>query len=112
MNNGNWPSFGSNQDLNGLFSAPAQTDQDDASIIEDCKTLDDVPKTEKRDDRLKNYRSAKYSDAEIERIEMIKQAIATDNDSKALRWCLEKVWDMYGEQIERVAQMRSQIGTL
>lgn len=105
-----WNNFGDNNSIDSMFEYNGdQVPENNENEITDAQSGDD-PK--RKDERLKNYRSAKYSDAEIERIEMIKQAIATDNDSKALRWCLEKVWDMYGEQIEKVAQMRSQIGTL
>lgn len=66
----------------------------------------------KKDDKLKHTRSAKFTDAEIEKIDNIKTVIGTDNDSKALRWILEKLWEVHGVEIEKIAKMKKNVGNI
>jgi hypothetical protein len=64
------------------------------------------------DGALKHNRSAKFSDQEIEQLLNIMIAIGTDKHSKALRWCLNKTWEVYGKEIERIAEEKKKIGVL
>lgn len=45
-------------------------------------------------------------------LDKIKTAIGTDNDSKALRWVLKKLWEMQGDEIEKIAEKKKNVGTL
>jgi hypothetical protein len=71
-----------------------------------------VVETQKDDGKLKHNRSAKFTDIEIERLNKIKIAIGTDNDSKALRWCLNKIWESYEDEIKKIAEKKMDVGTL
>jgi hypothetical protein len=64
------------------------------------------------DDKLKHNRSAKFTDLEVEQLEKIMIAIGTDKVSKALRWCLNKAWEAYGGEIEKIAKQKKEIGSL
>lgn len=64
------------------------------------------------DDKLKHNRSAKFTDLEIEQLEKIMIAIGTDKVSKALRWCLNKAWGAHGDEIEKIAKQKKEIGSL
>jgi hypothetical protein len=64
------------------------------------------------DDKLKHNRSAKFTDLEVEQLEKIMIAIGTDKVSKALRWCLNKAWEAYGDEIEKIAKQKKEIGSL
>lgn len=73
-----------------------------------------VRKQEKNinNEKLKHNRSAKFTDLEVEQLEKIMLAIGTDKVSKALRWCLSKTWEAYGDEIERIAEEKKRISTL
>ena len=62
------------------------------------------------DDKLKHNRSAKFTDLEVEQLEKIMIAIGTDKVSKALRWCLNKAWETHGDEIEKIAKQKKDIG--
>lgn len=64
------------------------------------------------DGALKHNRSAKFSDPEIEKLDKIMVAIGTDQFSKAMRWCVHKTWEVYGEEIKRIAEEKKRIGVL
>jgi hypothetical protein len=64
------------------------------------------------DDKLKHNRSAKFTDLEAEQLEKIMIAIGTDKVSKALRWCLNKAWEARGDEIEKIAKQKKEIGSL
>lgn len=64
------------------------------------------------DDKLKHNRSAKFTDLEIEQLEKVMIAIGTDKISKALRWCLNKAWEAHGEEVEKIAKQKKEIGSL
>ena len=64
------------------------------------------------DDKLKHNRSAKFTDLEVEQLEKIMIAIGTDKVSKALRWCLNKAWEAHGDEIEKIAKQKKEIGSL
>ena len=66
----------------------------------------------KDDDKLKHNRSAKFTDLEVEQLEKIMIAIGTDKVSKALRWCLNKTWEAHGDEIEKIAKQKKEIGSL
>jgi hypothetical protein len=64
------------------------------------------------DDKLKHSRSAKFTDLEVEQLEKIMIAIGTDKVSKALRWCLNKAWEAHGDEIEKIATQKREIGSI
>ena len=76
------------------------------------KVPEKAQKIEENDDKLKHNRSAKFTDLEAEQLEKIMIAIGTDKVSKALRWCLNKAWEAHGDEIEKIAKQKKEIGSL
>lgn len=85
----------------------APTTQAEMPVVEKAEK-----KEENTDEKLKHNRSAKFTDLEIEHLDKIMLAIGTDKVSKALRWCLSKVWEAHGDEIEKIAEEKKKIGTL
>jgi len=56
--------------------------------------------------------SAKFTDLEAEQLEKIVTTIGTDKVSKALTWCLNKAWEAHGDEIEKIAKQKKEIGSL
>lgn len=38
------------------------------------------------------------------RLEMVKEALGTRSDSDAIRWLMNKGWEIYGEKVKEVAE--------
>jgi hypothetical protein len=85
-----------------------------AEISEAGKVLEKEQTIEENanDDKLKHNRSAKFTDLEVEQLDKIMIAIGTDKVSKALRWCLNKAWEAHGDEIEKIAKQKKEIGSL
>jgi len=77
-------------------------------IPEKVQTIDENT----NDDKLKHNRSAKFTDLEVEQLDKIMIAIGTDKVSKAIRWCLNKAWEAHGDEIEKIAKQKKEIGSL
>jgi len=44
-------------------------------------------------------RAAKLTDDEVEKIDLVKKMLGTDNTSDALRWCIKAAWATHGDKI-------------
>ncbi len=108
-----WNRIGGNSDISALFPDPVEEQQsyqeeyqeDVIEEQEECEEIEENSSFENPDDeKLTQYRSAKYSDVDIERLRKIIKAVGLKNESEALRWILKTLWDIHGEEIERVAK--------
>lgn len=121
-----WPNFGSNSDISALFGEDANTQyavQESSSDIEnsvkeqvDTALGNDTKTSRKRNktvaEKLTQYRSAKYSDRQIEQLEKIKEALSTTNDGEALRWALDAAYKANKRKIERIVEEKQRIESL
>jgi len=80
-------------------------EEPDEEREEDPLIEEAVPITEgnEEDEKLTQYRSAKYSDKDIEKLNKIAKAYGL-NDSEALRKCVKMAWDSCGDEIEQLAK--------
>lgn len=73
---------------------------DEDLVIED---VGNVQKYSGDDEKLTQYRSAKYSDNDIKKLNKIAKAYGL-NDSEALRMCVKIAWDSRGDEIEQLVK--------
>lgn len=101
-----------NEDISALLGQSVNSEQTTGKKAENILESKKI-EAEKRDNsKLKHNRSAKFTDLEAEQLDKIMLALGTDKVSKALRWCLHKVWETQGEEIEKIAQEKKKIGSL
>lgn len=66
--------------------------------------------TQKPDDeKLKHQKSVKFTDSEDEWITTLMIAMGTKNAAEAVRWCVRKVQDEYGEEVKKIAKKKARI---
>lgn len=121
-----WPNFGSNSDISALFGEDVNTQcavQESPSDIENDvkeqvdRSPNDNTKTSRKHnkavaEKLTQYRSAKYSDRQIDQLEKIKGALSTTNDGEALRWVLDAAYKANKRKIERIVEEKQRIESL
>lgn len=98
-----------NDDLSDLFKRPVN------QVGDGTIKTHGVPKVENTGityGKTKYSKAAQFSDQEIEYLQQIMIAIGTDQFSKAMRWCVHKTWEVYGEEIEKIAEEKKKIGVL
>jgi len=98
-----------NDDLTAMFKRPVNP------MGEDTIKKHGVKKVENKgisDEKPKYSKAAQFSEQEIEYLQQIMIAIGTDQFSKAMRWCVHKTWEVYGEEIKRIAEEKKKIGVL
>lgn len=66
----------------------------------------------KNEDSLTEYRSAKYTESQIQKLKMIKEALSTTNDGEALRWALDAAYKANKRKIERIVEEKQRIESL
>ncbi len=54
-------------------------------------------------------RAAKLTDDDIEKVELVKKMLGTDNTSEALRWFIKAAWKTHGEKIREIVEKREAI---
>jgi hypothetical protein len=84
-------------DMSGLINAPVQP-----------ATSPENPEG----DKPRHTRSAKYSDSELKQLEKIMVALGTDQVTKALKWCFKRAWEVDGEKIEKLYEIKNNAGSL
>jgi hypothetical protein len=119
-----WDNFGDNDVIDSMFEETPSTSQN-GQPIEPCAgtegRVNEYPvKKVKRgrkpksgeDGPLTEYRSAKYTESQIQKLKMIKSALSTTNDGEALRWALDAAYKANKRNIERIAEEKKKIGVL
>ncbi len=57
-------------------------------------------------------KAAKLTDDEVEKIDMVKKMLGTDNTSEALRWCIRAAWTTYGDQVEEIVRKKESVSPI
>ncbi len=111
-----WDNFGDNDSIDSMFEdnvctkrTVGQEPEPQPEILEDEEDVqieDDGPEIIENvdDEKLTQYRTAKYSDRDIEKLAIIKLALGFTTDSEAIRWCLKTAYDYKGEDLEIIAK--------
>jgi hypothetical protein len=84
-------------DISGLINAPVQTEESPEKSEED---------------KPKHTRSAKFSDSELKQLDKIMVALGTDQVTKALKWCFKRSWEVDGDKIEKLYEIKKNAGSL
>lgn len=121
-----WPDFEKqNNNVNGLFG-PGSAEVDTEDYQEDIPdeqegnhSTGEVKKVKRErkqkkseGEKLTQYRSAKYSERQIEQLEKIKLAMGTTNEGEVLRWALDEAYRANKKKIERIVEEKQRIETL
>lgn len=123
-----WDNFGDNDSIDAMFEEKPSTQYKQEQPIEPyigtekrennypTKEVKKVkrgrkPKNEEGDP-LTEYRSAKYTESQIQKLKKIKLALSTTNDGEALRWALDAAYTANEKKIERIAEEKKKIGVL
>ncbi len=54
-------------------------------------------------------RAAKLTDDEVEKIDLVKKMLSTDNTSEALRWCIRAAWKTHGDRIREIVEKKEAV---
>ena len=57
-------------------------------------------------------KAAKLTDDEIEKVELVKKMLSTDNTSEALRWCIKAAWATYGDKIQEIVDKKESVSPI
>lgn len=119
-----WDNFGDNDVIDSMFEENPSTSQNGQPIEpytgnEERENNYPVKKVKRgrkpkrgEEDPLTEYRSAKYTESQIQKLKMIKSALSTTNDGEALRWALDAAYKANKRNIERIAEEKKKIGVL
>ncbi len=122
-----WDNFGDNDVIDSMFEENPSTSPNGQPIElyagteerENNSPIKEVKKVKRgrkpkhvEDDPLTEYRSAKYTESQIQKLKMIKSALSTTNDGEALRWALDAAYKANEKKIERIAEEKKKIGVL
>ncbi len=65
-----------------------------------------------KDEKLLHQKSVKFTDTEDEWLSTLMVAMGTKNAAEAVRWCVRKVYEEYGEEVEKIAKKKAKIGAM
>ncbi len=57
-------------------------------------------------------KAAKLTDDEVEKVELVKKMLGTDNTSEALRWCIKAAWTTYGDKIKEIVDKKELVSPI
>jgi hypothetical protein len=57
-------------------------------------------------------KAAKLTDDDIEKIDLVKRMLGTDNTSEALRWCIKAAWTTYGDQVKEIVRKKESVSPI
>ncbi len=57
-------------------------------------------------------KAAKLTDDEVEKVELVKKMLGTDNTSEALRWCIKATWTTYGDKIKEIVDKKESVSPI
>lgn len=106
-----------NEDFSAVFSRKPRTEEhpvksDDSNehvdeFAEENDIESDIVETSQAvkndDEKLTQYRTAKYSDEDVRKLKIIERAMGL-TPSAALRWCLKTAYETKGEDLELIAK--------
>jgi hypothetical protein len=120
-----WDNFGDNDSIDSMFGGGPVMQYDEQQVQplesetgpeyqEDNYPVKKVKRGRKpkEEDPLTEYRSAKYSASQIEKLNLIKEAMSTTNDGEALRWALDAAYKANRKKIERIVEEKLRIESL
>ena len=57
-------------------------------------------------------KAAKLTDDEVEKIDLVKKMLGTDNTSEALRWCIKAAWATHGDKIKDIVDKKESVSPI
>ena len=57
-------------------------------------------------------KAAKLTDDDVEKIDLVKKMLGTDNTSEALRWCIKAAWKIYGDKIKDIVDKKESVSPI
>jgi len=57
-------------------------------------------------------KTAKLTDGEAEKVDLVKKMLGTDNTSEALRWCIRAAWVTYGDKIKEIVDKKESVSAI
>jgi len=68
-----------------------------------------VPKNEGATEKAAAVKAAKLTDDEVEKIDLVKKMLGTDNTSDAMRWCIKAAWATHGDRIREIVHKKESV---
>ena len=57
-------------------------------------------------------KAAKLTDDEVEKVDLVKKMLGTDNTSEALRWCIRAAWATHGDKIKEIVDKKESVSPI
>lgn len=57
-------------------------------------------------------KAAKLTDDEVEKIDLVKKMLGTDNTSEAMRWCIKAAWATHGDKIKEIVDKKESVSPI
>lgn len=57
-------------------------------------------------------KAAKLTNDEIEKIDLVKKMLGTDNTSDAMRWCIKAAWATHGDKIKEIVDKKESVSPI
>ena len=57
-------------------------------------------------------KAAKLTDDEVEKVDLVKKMLGTENTSEALRWCIKAAWTIHGDKIKEIVDKKESISPI
>jgi hypothetical protein len=57
-------------------------------------------------------KAAKLTNDEVEKIDLVKKMLGTDNTSEALRWCIKAAWAAHGDKIKEIVDKNESVSPI
>ncbi len=60
-------------------------------------------------EKTATVKAAKLTEDEVEKIDLVKKMLGTDNTSDALRWCIKAAWTTHGDKIREIVHKKESV---
>jgi hypothetical protein len=67
------------------------------------------PNSEGVIEKAATVKAAKLTEDEVEKIDLVKKMLGTDNTSDALRWCIKAAWTTHGDKIREIVHKKESV---
>ena len=57
-------------------------------------------------------KAAKLTDDDVEKVDLVKKMLGTENTSEALRWCIKAAWTIHGDKIKEIVDKKESISPI